>query len=136
MRNVTVRGANPNGGATAAAYVPALEGQAGIVVQRATGVVIDSVHVSDTYGDAVYITGGATDVTIRRSTFERTGRQGVAIVNGQRIVVEDNEIRGVARSVFDLEPVGRAWPRTSASATTRSATTATSCSRPAGAGRG
>ncbi len=108
MRNVTVRGANPNGGATPAAYVPALEGQAGIVVQRATRVVLDAVHISDTYGDAVYITGGATDVTIRRSTLERTGRQGVAVVNGQRIVVEDSEIRDIARSVFDLEPGGRA----------------------------
>ena len=68
---------------------------------------LESVRISDTYGDAVYIVGGSTDVTIRGSTFERIGRQGVAVVNGRQVVVEDNEIRGVSRSVFDLEPGGR-----------------------------
>jgi len=107
VRDLVVQGANPNGGATPDAYVPALEGQAGITVQRATGVLLESVQISDTYGDAVYIVGNSSDVTIRSSTFERIGRQGVAVVNGQKGVVEDNEIRGVSRSVFDLEPGGR-----------------------------
>ncbi len=108
LHDMTVTGANAKGGATAGAYVPRLEGQAGIAVQRAAGVVIDSVHVSNTYGDAVYITGGATNVTVRNSTLEKTGRQGVAIVNAQHVTVEGNQIRDVARSVFDLEPPGRA----------------------------
>lgn len=108
VHDLSVQGANPNGGATAAAYVPRLEGQSGIAVQRAAGVVLDAVHVSDTYGDAVYVIGASTNVTVRNSTLERTGRQGVAVVNGQKIVVEDNQIRDVARSVFDLEPGGRA----------------------------
>ncbi len=88
--------------------MPRLEGQAGIAIQRTAGVVLDSVHVSNTYGDAVYITGGATNVTVRNSTLEKTGRQGVAIVNAQHVTVEGNQIRDVARSVFDLEPPGRA----------------------------
>jgi hypothetical protein len=108
LRDMTIRGANAKGGATAGAYVPRLEGQAGIAVQRASGVVIDSVDVTNTYGDAVYVTGGSSNVTVRHSTLERTGRQGVAIVSAQHVVVEDNDIRGIARSVFDLEPPGRA----------------------------
>jgi hypothetical protein len=108
LRNLTVRGANPHGGATAEAYVPRLEGQAGIAISRADGVTLDSVRISDTYGDFVWITGRATNVTIRNSAFARSGRQGVAIVNAAQVVVEDNELLGVAHSVFDLEPVGRA----------------------------
>lgn len=107
LRNLTIQGANPNGGATPAAYVPALEGQAGVAIQRASGVRLESVHVTDTYGDGVWVAGGSTDVTIRDSTFERLGRQGVAIVNGERIVVEASRLRDISRSVFDLEPVGR-----------------------------
>ncbi len=104
-----MQGANPKGGANADAYVPALEGQAGIAIQRSAGVTVDGVHISDTYGDGVWVTGGSTDVTVRGSTIERIGRQGVAVVNGQRIVVEGNRLRGISRSVFDLEPpAGRA----------------------------
>jgi hypothetical protein len=108
LRDMSIKGANPKGGATADAYVPALEGQAGIAIQRASQVTVDGVHISDTYGDGVWVTGGSTDVTVRGSTIERIGRQGVAVVNGQRVVVEGNHLRGISRSVFDLEPPGRA----------------------------
>ena len=47
-------------------------------------------------------------MTVRNSTLEKTGRQGVAIVNARHVTVEGNQIRDVARSVFDLEPPGRA----------------------------
>lgn len=111
LRNLTVKGANPHGGATPGAFVAALEGQAGISIQKTAGATIESTHVSDTYGDAVYIVGGSTNVTVRNSTFERTGRQGVAIVSATHVVVEHNRIRDVGRSVFDLEPLGRAVVR-------------------------
>ena len=108
MRNFTVRGANPNGGATPEAYVAGLEGQAGIAISRTDGIVIDNVTITDTYGDFVWITGASTDVTIRNSTFARSGRQGVAIVGASGVVIQDNKIRDVARSVIDLEPLGKA----------------------------
>lgn len=108
LRDMNVQGANPHGGATAAAYVPALEGQAGIAVQRSTGVTVDGVHISDTYGDGIWVTGGSTDVSVRDTTIERIGRQGVAVVNGQRVTVQGSRLRGISRSVFDLEPPGRA----------------------------
>ncbi len=108
LRNLTVQGANPDAGAIPEAYVPELEGQAGISISRSSNVVLDSMRIQDTYGDFVWITGGSTNVTIQHSTFARSGRQGIALVNGQGLLVEDNDIRDVARSVFDLEPAGRA----------------------------
>ena len=108
LRNLTVQGANPNAGATPEAYVPALEGQAGVAISRSDNIVLDSMRIQDTYGDFVWITGASSNVTIRRGTFLRSGRQGIAVVNAHDVVVEDNDIRDVARSVFDLEPVGRA----------------------------
>ncbi len=108
LRDLTVQGANPNAGATPAAYVPALEGQAGVAISRSSNIVLDSMRIQDTYGDFVWITGASSNVTIRRGTFLRSGRQGIAIVNAHDVVVEDNDIRDVARSVFDLEPIGRA----------------------------
>jgi hypothetical protein len=111
VQDLTVRGANRRGGATAAAYVPELEGQAGIAVVGTRGVVLDDVTISETYGDLVYVNGGATDVTVTRSRLRRSGRQGVAVVNGSGITVRDNEISGIGRSVLDLEPPGRGLAR-------------------------
>jgi hypothetical protein len=108
LRDLTIEGANPEAGARRAAYVPSLEGQAGIAIARSDGVLLDGVRVSDTYGDFVWVTGGATGVTIRNSVLARSGRQGIAVVNGSHVLVEGNEIRDVARSVVDLEPLGRA----------------------------
>lgn len=108
LRNLTVQGANPNAGARPEAYVPALEGQAGVAISRSNNVVLDSMRIQATYGDFVWITGASSNVTIRGGNFQRSGRQGIAIVNAHDVVIEDNDIRDVARSVFDLEPIGRA----------------------------
>jgi hypothetical protein len=108
LRNLTVHGANPDAGATAEAYVVGLEGQAGVSIARSTNITLDSVRIEDTYGDFVWIAGGASTIAIRNSTLTRSGRQGIAVVNGAGVVIEDNEISGVARSVIDLEPAGRA----------------------------
>jgi hypothetical protein len=107
LRDFTIDGANPSAGPTPAAYVPALEGQAGIGISRTNGIVIDSVRITDTYGDFIWITGQTKNVTIHNSTFARSGRQGIAVVSGSNIVIEDNDIRDVALSVFDLEPLGK-----------------------------
>jgi hypothetical protein len=108
VRNLAIRGANPHGGATPEAYVVGLEGQAGVSISRSTNVVLDGVRIEDTYGDFVWITGRSAYITIRNSRMARSGRQGIAVVNAQTVLVENNDIREVARSVFDLEPAGRA----------------------------
>lgn len=91
----------PNGDGT---FRPELEGQAGFVVSRSRNVILDGVTAHGTYGDGVYVVGGSVNVTVRRCTLDHNGRQGVAIVDGDNVTVEDCTIRATGRSVIDLEP--------------------------------
>jgi hypothetical protein len=99
IRDLGVHGPNSRGG-----YVAALEGQAGFAVLTSSHVELDQVSVSNTYGDGVYVAGKSTDVTVRSSNFDKTGRQGVAIVSAANVLVELDHFRGVGRSVVDVEP--------------------------------
>jgi hypothetical protein len=60
------------------------------------------------HGDFVYVGADkgddSTDVTVRNSKLDGSGRQGISIVAGQRVLIADNSISGVARSMFDIEP--------------------------------
>jgi Right handed beta helix region len=112
VRDLTVRGANPRGGATRAAYVPELEAQHGFSLGGVRHVLLDKVQAYDVYGDFVYVSGGhgpnrgqpSDNVAVVRSRFARSGRQGIAVTNGRNVTVENNDISDVARSLFDLEP--------------------------------
>ena len=99
VRDLIVQGPNASG-----EYRPELEGQAGFVVARSKGVTLDGVTARATYGDGVYIQGITEDVTIKHCTLDHNGRQGVAVVSGERIVVEDCTIKATGRSAIDLEP--------------------------------
>ncbi len=105
--DITVRDLAIDGPDTDGAYDPALEGQAGFVIGGSTDVTLERVDVREVWGDGVYIGGGSEAVRIVDSTFDLIGRQGVAIVNGVDVVVERNRFDRVARSVFDVEPVRR-----------------------------
>jgi hypothetical protein len=111
VRDLVVRGANPHAGATRAAYIKTLEAQHGFEIDGVSGVLLDDVHVSDVYGDFVYI-GLASkqpsrNVTVAHSRFERSGRQGITVTSGIGVDIVDNVITDVARSLFDLEANGR-----------------------------
>ena len=99
VHDLAVEGPNRDG-----TFRPELEGQAGFVVTRSRGVTLDGVTARATYGDGVYIVGGSVDVTIRRCVLDHNGRQGVAVVDGDNVTVEDCTIRATGRSVIDLEP--------------------------------
>ena len=99
VRDLIVQGPNPRG-----EYRPELEAQAGFVILRSKVVTLDGVTARATYGDGVYIQGLTEDVTIRNCTLDHNGRQGVAVVSGERIVVENCTIRATGRSAIDLEP--------------------------------
>lgn len=108
VRNLNVHGANPDAGTSTAAYHPALEAQHAFALMRDDGVTLDHVTASDVYGDFVYV-GGATGhpsrrITITDSHFERSGRQGISITNGNDVQIVGNTIGDVARSLIDLEP--------------------------------
>jgi hypothetical protein len=109
VRNLTVRGANPEAGATRSAYHPELEAQHAFQISGASSVLLDHVQASDVYGDFVYVGPSpdkrpSRDVTIANSRFERSGRQGISITDGQGVTIESNAIGEVARSLFDVEP--------------------------------
>ena len=108
VRDLVVRGANPSAGAVPGAHHADLEAQHGFQVSGATDVLLDHVQAFDLYGDFVYV-GPANkqpsrNVTIRNSTFARSGRQGISVTDAVGVTVQDNTISGVARSMFDIEP--------------------------------
>jgi Right handed beta helix region len=102
VRDLSIRGANGDG-----QYVAALEGQAGVSIARSDNVVLDHVAISHTYGDGVGFSGAARAVTVRDSTFDTIGRQGIAVVSATDVVVERNHFQKIARSVFDIEAAPR-----------------------------
>jgi hypothetical protein len=109
VRDLTVRGSNPHAGATPRAYVPGRAFQHGFAFQGVRGGVLDHVRVYDVYGDFVYIGPGtrgawSRNIRIENSTFAGSGRQGISITAGDHVSIVDNDIRGVGRSLFDLEP--------------------------------
>jgi hypothetical protein len=106
VRNLTVRGANPHAGTGEDAYRADREAQHAFNILGVDGLLLDDVQAYDVFGDFVYIGGPmlSRHVTVRNSHFERNGRQGIAITNGEDVLVEGNFIGSVRRSLFDLEP--------------------------------
>jgi hypothetical protein len=113
IRDVVVRGANPNAGTGEAAYRSDREAQHGFDFAGVKNVIVEKVTVTDVYGDFVYIgrdkSGWSKQVTVRDSHFERNGRQGIAITAGEDIKIERNKITQVRRSTFDIEPNTSDW---------------------------
>lgn len=108
IRNLQVRGANPNAGAAAEAYVPALEGQHGFDVSGVSGLLLDRVTVTDTYGDLIYISGKggieSSNVIVTNSHLERSGRQGFTMKGARNIQILDSYVGEIGRSVIVFEP--------------------------------
>ena len=109
VRNLTVRSANPNGGTSDAAYVSALEAQAGVEFYQTTNGVLENSTISDTYGDLVYIGHGATGTKIRGCTMTRSGRQAITVSYGRGVAIAGNQISQIRRSAIDLEPYTSTW---------------------------
>ncbi len=114
VRNLEIEGANPHAGRERG-YVAAFEAQHGISLEGVTDVELDRVHIHDTYGDHVYVSRHEEDrrwserVWIHDSTFERTGRQGIAVVAARDVVIERNTMTDMARATIDLEPTTASW---------------------------
>lgn len=112
LKNMTVRGANPRAGARKDGYRRGHEWQAAYGVYGSNYIVLDKVEAYDLYGDFVEIGAmwvgrnpvNARHITVQNSHFERSGRQGVAIIAGEDILIRDNYISGVPHDILDIEP--------------------------------
>jgi hypothetical protein len=114
FRDLTVKGANPNGGVATGAYVPKLATQHGFHFEGVDGAELDHVRVTDVYGDFVYLGRDkrrvpSRNVWIHDSTFLRNGRQGIAVTAATNVIIEHNSFDDTRRSTIDLEPNARSW---------------------------
>jgi len=118
FRNLTIRGANPRAGTAEEAYRADREFQHAFALQGVSDVRLERVAAYDVYGDFVYvgpdIGRGRTfrwsqRVTISDATFARNGRQGIAVVAGEDVLITRVSIRDVRRAVFNMEPTGDRW---------------------------
>jgi hypothetical protein len=110
VQNMAVRGTNPNG-----EYVHEVEWQHGYSVEGVQGMTLSNVQARDTWGDGVLLYHGAAspacgddassarNIVIRAATLERTGRQGVAIVDAENVTLQDSTIGPVAWWGVDIE---------------------------------
>jgi hypothetical protein len=110
LRNMAVRGSNPNG-----EYVHEVEWQHGYAVEGVQGINLSNVQARETWGDGVFLWHGASspacgddassarNVGITGALIERAGRQGVAIVDAENVTVQDSTIGPVAWWGVDIE---------------------------------
>jgi hypothetical protein len=105
MRNIVVRGAHPNAGAHDQSYVPSLEAQHGVDFARDTrNSVLENCRITDVYGDFVYNGPHVDNIMVRNCHFERSGRQGLTVTDGNNVTFQNNFVSQVGRTAFDLEP--------------------------------
>jgi PKD repeat protein len=107
MFGVEVYGPNPIGGVDGV-YDSTLEAQHGVNVRGTQGVSVMSCHFHHIWGDFVYF-GGQSGVwssagVVADNVFHHNGRQGIAVVAGHNLLIDNNDIYEVRRSVFDVEP--------------------------------
>jgi hypothetical protein len=110
LANMAVRGSNPQG-----SYDPAVEWQHGFSVEGVQKITLLNVQARDTWGDGVMLWRGASspacgddassarEVVIDRALIERSGRQGVAIVDAENVTLQNSTVGPVAWSSVDIE---------------------------------
>jgi nitrous oxidase accessory protein NosD len=107
VRNLGVVGSNERAGPTPDAYDPKLAFQHAFSLSGVHRVLLAGLSAARVHGDFVYIGGhsGApsSDVTVTGSKFDGSGRQGISVTNADRVLISDNDIANVARSLFDIE---------------------------------
>jgi hypothetical protein len=108
FQDLTVRGANPRGGKDGI-FDLAREAQGGFTIEGTRSLTLRNVTVTDTYGDFVFIGVDPSgiwpdDIHVTNSTFARSGRQGITVMAGRNVVVENNRLDDMRRATIDLEP--------------------------------
>ncbi|MEU9044332.1 MULTISPECIES: hypothetical protein [unclassified Kitasatospora] len=102
-------------------YNSAREHDAGVNIGGADGVLLERLHIENTWGDAVELFSGGTwdgqgngavaprDVTVRDSTVHTTGRHAFSCDNCHNYVIEHNDVSNVGYWMTDVEIEGAVW---------------------------
>jgi hypothetical protein len=104
--DLTIRGANAQGGTGDAAYVEALEAQHGYDVQGGSGNTVTG-EVSYVYGDCAYVGRNAAHTVVYVHGHHQ-GRQGVAVAQASGVTIRGS-LHDIRRTVIDLEPAKAEW---------------------------
>lgn len=88
-----------------------MERQHGIAIENVDGITIQRVHITNVWGDFVYMTqkgegSQPSEVVIRDNLFKNSGRQGIAGSGVVGLMIDSNWIFDAGRSVFDFEAEG------------------------------
>jgi hypothetical protein len=119
IRNLVVVGANPHAGAKKEAWREDRAFQHAFAFHGVQGAVLDNVRAYDVYGDFVLVRYDersrdrpwSRGITVQNSTFERNGRQGIAISAGENVTLRWNYVGDVSLTTFDIEPLPDAGAR-------------------------
>ena len=106
-RNFILYGAN-----SGHAYDATREAQHGFdIVGSSNGILIDNVQIFEPLGDGVYIGGSNTtqNVTVQNCHIQYNGRQGMAVAQGNNILIQNNWIGDSSRGIIDIEPYAAGW---------------------------
>ena len=110
IRDFSLVGSNPDSGA--AIYHSGAENQMGIATYGASNVEIANVSISHSWGDCLYIAGPrngsdaiwSDTIWFHDSTCSQAGRDGVAIVAGSHVTIENDHFDTLGMHVLDIEP--------------------------------
>ncbi len=109
LNGLTIDGPNSAAGPTNDAYKSEFEEQHGVMIYGSTNVAVENSTMQEPYGDFVSVFGGSKQVRIQGNTLDKTGRQGISIVNGSNVLIQNNTIKNVGRSMIDVEPAVASW---------------------------
>jgi hypothetical protein len=114
VRNLTVRSTNLNARVPGGAYDGSRAFQHAFSFLGVQQGRLDKVQVYNVFGDFVYIGAGpkiadpkigvwSRDIKVTNSTFDGSGRQGISITAGKKIVIDRNTIGHAGQTLIDLE---------------------------------
>ena len=102
---ITIRNFKLVGNSTSpGVYQEAREGAHGVLVDGGTDFEIDNVTVSGVWGDCFYVGSWTDGVSVHDSSCQSAGRNGVSIISGRNVVVEDSSLPTSGYCTFDIEP--------------------------------
>jgi hypothetical protein len=89
---------------TPGTFTSGQEAQAAFEVEGATRLYIHDCVSSAYPGDFVKIGDGSSQIWLRNNTVESTGRNGVSVIDGSNIMIENNTFTTCGYCIFDVEP--------------------------------